>query len=109
MLPSTCLAAIHISLIQLSFVSASNLQALDNAPVLHYTLFRRGGVFAATEPTHQSVNTTYLARELDRTEKRYTLTKREVKGNKLVRKAKGFAGGSNGGELMSNVHADGIW
>lgn len=104
------LYALTFGLIAASSVTASSLQALDNAPVLHYTLHRRGGAFASTEQQHDNINITSLARELERTERRYSLTKREVKGNKLVRKAKpNAASEGNEGSLMSDVQADGVW
>ena len=88
----------------------SILQSLDVAPVLHFTLNRRGGVFTATVPENDWVNITYLAEELDRTECRFNLTKREAKGNKLVRKAKADeTGGKESGTLMGDVAANGMW
>lgn len=97
-------------LISATIAAEASLRSLDNAPVLHFTLARRGGGFAATEHSGDNVNLTYLARELDKTEGRFDLTKREVKGNKLVRKAKtSAAGGRNEGVLMGEVAADGTW
>lgn len=102
--------ALAVGLLTASTATASSLQALDNAPVLHYTLHRRGGAFASTEHDRDNINMTFLTRELERTEKRYSLTKREVKGNKLVRKAKSDAASDgDGGNIMSNVQADGTW
>ena len=86
------------------------LQTLDTAPVLHFTLARRGGEFTATEPGQHLVNLTYLVEELDKAEARFNLTRREVKGNKLVRKAKlNELGGKDEGTLMGSVATDGIW
>lgn len=96
----------------LSSTLATNpaLRSLDIAPVLHFTLTRRGGKFAPTEFTRDYVNLTYLAQELEKTEDRFNLTKREVKGNKLVRKAKSNeVGGRDPSALMGEVAADGIW
>lgn len=86
------------------------LRSLDNAPVLHFTLARRGGDFMATEPGRDLVNLTYLVEELDKAEARFNLTRREVKGNKLVRKAKiDEHGGKEERALMGSVATDGIW
>ncbi len=87
-----------------------SLRSLDEAPVLHFTLSRRGGPFGSTEPTTDHANLTTLARRLENTESRFNLTKREVKGNRLVRKARvNTANGRNRGVLMGEVAADGIW
>lgn len=86
------------------------LTSLDSASVLHFTLWRRGGAFSATESERDWVNLTYLAHELDRAECRFSLTKREAKGNKLVRKAKADeTGGKESGALMGDIAADGTW
>lgn len=51
-----------------------------------------------------------LSVELQRTESRFNLTRREVAGNKLVRKARvQEAGGKADGMLMGEVAANGIW
>ena len=84
--------------------------SLDNAQVLHFTLTRRGGKFAPTVFARDYVNLTYLSQELEKTEARFNLTKREVEGNKLVRKAKSNeVGGRNPSMLMGEVAVDGIW
>lgn len=104
-----------ITLRSLSLGSAKStaqsiLASLDAAPVLHFTLERRGGIFSATEHEHDWVNLTYLAQELDRTECRFGLTKREAMGNKLVRKAKADGtGGKESGALMGDIAAEGTW
>lgn len=86
------------------------LRSLETAPVLHFTLTRRGGKFAPTESGRDYVNLTYLAQELDKTEARFNLTQRQVQGNKLVRKAKDLSvGGKEEGELMGEVAEDGKW
>lgn len=94
-----------------TFATASPpiLRSLDNAPVLHFTLTRRGGKFAPTEFAKDFVNMTYLGQELEKTEARFNLTQRQVKGNKLVRKAKSEGGGKEEGGLMGSVAEDGIW
>jgi len=90
--------------------SQSLLESLDEVPVLHFTLSRRGGVFTATVPGNDWVNLTYLTQELDRTECRFNLTKREAKGNKLVRKAKADeTGGKDSGTLMGDIATNGTW
>ena len=95
-----------------SYTSAAALilHSLDNAPVLHFTLFRRGGKFAPTEHGCDYVNMAYLAQELERTESRFNLTQREVKGNKLVRRAKsnGFSSEEKGLTMGENA-VSGIW
>ena len=85
-------------------------RSFDTAQVLHFTLTRRGGKFAPTEFARDYVNLTYLAQKLEKTEVRFNLTEREVKGNKLVRKAKSNeVGGKDPNALMGEVAADGIW
>ena len=85
-------------------------RSLDTTHVLHFTLTRRGGKFAPTEFALDYVNLTYLAEELEKTEARFNLTKREVKGNKLIRKAKSNeVDGRGAGVLMGEVAVDGIW
>ena len=85
-------------------------RSLDTAPVLHFTLTRRGGKFAPQEYGRDSVNLSSLAQELEKTEARFNLTQRQVAGNKLVRKAKSVpAGGKDEGTLMGEVAKDGVW
>ena len=64
----------------------------------------------ATEWNTDHVNLTLLAQELEKTESRFDLTRRVVKGNKLVRKAKvdGLKG-PDGGELLKQVAGNGLW
>ena len=51
-----------------------------------------------------------LSLELQKTENRFNLTKREVSGNKLVRKARLQAtDGTKDGVLMGEVASNGIW
>jgi len=86
------------------------LRSLDEVPVIHFTISRRGGAFESFAPGGEVANLTYLAEELNKAEQRFNLTRREVKGNKLVRKAKvKGVGGSEVGKLMSNVAEDGRW
>ena len=104
------LLALTSGLLSYTLATALALGSLDTAPVLHFTLTRRGGKFAPTEFARDHVNLTYLARELEKTEARFNLTKREVKGNKLVRKAKSNdMGGRDSSGLMGEVAVDGIW
>ena len=85
---------------------AEILRSFDDAPVLHFTLARRGGAF----PTDAVANLTFLEEELEKTEGRYNLTRREVRGNKLVRRAREKAvGGKDEGSLMGSVGLDGRW
>lgn len=85
---------------------AEILRSFDDAPVLHFTLARRGGAF----PTDALANLTFLKAELDKTEGRFNLTRREVRGNKLVRKVREKAvGGKDEGGLMGSVGLDGRW
>jgi hypothetical protein len=52
----------------------------------------------------------YLSQELEKTESRFNLTQREVKGNKLIRKAKSNgSGGEEKGLTMGDAATDGIW
>ena len=87
------------------------LRSLDADPVLHFTLRRRGRPFDSTGFATSDVDFAHLEQELIRTEARFNLTKREVKGNRLVRKSKENVslGGKNEGRLMGDVAADGIW
>lgn len=86
------------------------LRSLDQVPVIHFTISRRGGAFESFAPGQEIANLTYLAEQLERAEERFNLTRREVKGNKLVRKAKiKGIGGNEVGKLMSNVAEGGRW
>ena len=102
--------AFTLGLWSCAIATAPIIRSLDTAPVLHFTLTRRGGKFSPTEFARDYVNLTYLAQELEKTEARFNLTKREVKGNKLVRKAKSDeTGGRDPNMLMGEVAVDGIW
>lgn len=98
-------------LIRTSYSSQpSVLQSLDEAPVVHFTLARRGGTFEATRPGNDSVEMDFLVEQLKKVEAKFNLTRREVKGNKLVRKAKSRAvGGGDENELMGELAANGSW
>ncbi len=88
----------------------SVLQSLDEAPVVHFTLARRGGTFEATRPGNDSVEMDFLVQQLEKVEAKFNLTRREVKGNKLVRKAKSRAvGGGDENELMGELAVNGSW
>ena len=89
----------------------TKLRSFDTSPVLHYLLNRRGGAFSPTIFVEDNVNFTHLEYELARAESRYNLTKREVKGNRLVRKPKSVGGsGSNvEGQLLGDLALDGAW
>lgn len=78
----------------------------SDPPALHFTISRRGGAFA----TQNIANISYLADELARAEARFNLTRREVRGNKLVRKAKPRdVGGKEESRLMGDLGLDGRW
>ncbi|MCJ1463539.1 hypothetical protein MMC07_002147 [Pseudocyphellaria aurata] len=99
-----------LSIANVASGSQSILRSLDVAPVLHFTLARRGGKFAATEWIKDYVNLTYLTQELERIEDRYNLTQRVAKGNRLVRKAKiDGTKGSHPGALMGRIADNGLW
>ncbi|MCJ1431473.1 hypothetical protein MMC27_000826 [Xylographa pallens] len=86
------------------------LQSLDDVPVLHLTISRRGGPFESLAPGEEIANLTHLGEELKKVEERFNLTRREVKGNKLVRKAKvKGVGGNEVGVLMGEVAGVGKW
>lgn len=114
MLP-TSLSTIFFVLICCGLVGSlqgpqSTLHALDDAPVMHFTLERRGGTFEATRPGNDSVEMDVLLEELQKIEARFNLTRREVRGNKLVRKAKSHAvGGKDDEDLMGELALNGTW
>ena len=86
------------------------LQSLDNVPVLHLTISRRDGPFESFAPGEEIANLTHLAKELQQVEERFNLTRREVKGNRLIRKAKAKGlGGNEVGVLMGEVAGVGKW
>ena len=93
-----------------SLVCASLIHSLDSVPVIYFTIARRGGAMNATLDAQVNVDFDYLSQELQKTEGRFNLTKREFKGNKLVRKAQS-RGAANKAEglLMGEVALDGLW
>ena len=88
----------------------SVLRSLDNAPVIHFTINRRHGAFVAPVLERDWADLDHLVKALEWAECRFNLTKREVKGNKLVRKAKSAgAGGKEGTGLMGDIAPSGAW
>ena len=99
-----------LGLLSLTFAIPPTLLSQNLTQVLHFTITRRGGKFAPTEFARDYVNLTYLAQELEKREDKFNLTKREIKGNKLVRKAKSNGvGAEDANALMGEVALDGIW
>ncbi|TKA67258.1 hypothetical protein B0A49_10347 [Cryomyces minteri] len=74
---------------------------------IHFTISRRGGPF----PTSDVANLTYLSEQLAAAEARFDLTRREIRGNKVVRVAKPRGGGGlrENGVLLGEVGRDGNW
>ena len=100
----------HLHVVFTTESNAKALQALDDEPVLYFTLTRRGGQFKSAELGNEVANLTYLEEEVQRVEARFNLTKREAKGNKLIRKAKARGVGGNEAEsLMAEVAVEGRW
>ena len=80
--------------------------ASTEPPVMHFTMERRGGDF----PTHSIANMTFLAAELETAEARFNLTRREMRGNKVVRRPKERGvGGGDSSMLMGDVGRNGNW
>ena len=99
-----------ISLVQATPTDHSVLRFLDSVPVIHFTIARRHGAFVATVGEQDYVDLDHLVRELETTESRFNTTKRVVKGNKLVRKAKTSGAGSKKGiGLMGDIASTGAW
>ncbi|KAL8673274.1 MAG: hypothetical protein Q9168_002312 [Polycauliona sp. 1 TL-2023] len=93
-----------------AYGSQKILHSLDHAAVVHFTIARRGGTFEATVPGNDSVEMDFLLEQLQMAEARFNLTRREVKGNKLIRKAKSRAlGGKDDDELMGQIASNGTW
>lgn len=82
------------------------LCAAEGLPVAHLVLNRRGGAVAQ----HAPANLTHLVSLLQIVENKYTRAKREVKGNKLVRKwsARG-TGTANDEQLLGEPGQEGRW
>ncbi|KAI9816332.1 MAG: hypothetical protein M1826_001867 [Phylliscum demangeonii] len=78
----------------------------SNAPTLHFPIQRRGGVF----PLDDVANFTFLNEQLNLVTSRFNLTRREIKGNKVVRKpaARNDVDGIDG-KLMGDVGRPGAW
>ena len=103
----------------LTSTSPSLLRTLTPVPVAHFTLSRRNGAFSSTEfPNSDNANLTHLSTQLAKAEARFDLTRREVKGNRLVRTAKtdrsggredGDGDGGVGMGLMGGVGGEGVW
>ena len=75
-------------------------------PAVHYTLERRTGAFAP----NWTANLTHLAEQLAITEARFNFTRREVKGNKIVRVPKEQAvGGAETNKLIGEYGRVGNW
>ena len=107
---SILLLALTSGLLSSTLATTPTLRSSDTARTLHFTLTRRGGKFAAIESGRDYVNLTYLSQELEKTEAGFNLTKREVKGNKLIRKPKSDdVGAKDSNALMGAVAVDGIW
>lgn len=74
--------------------------------VAHFTLDRRGGHFAR----HENVNLDTIAELIRQTEERYTRARREVKGNKLVRRWRSSKSGTaEDHDLLSEPGRPGHW
>lgn len=93
-------------LLLLAMAYVVQTMAAEIPPVLHYTIERRGGAF----PTEQVANFTFLTAELQAAEARFNLTRREMQGNKVVRKPKDKGmGGGDSSTLMGQVGKNGTW
>ena len=103
------IAKIGFLFIVLKSACTSNaaLRSLDTAPVAHFTLDRRGGPFSTTQWPLDVANLTYLNSELAKAEGRFNNTKREVKGNRVVRVIK--SNGRTEGKLIGEISKNGIW
>ncbi|KAI9669465.1 MAG: hypothetical protein M1817_004690 [Caeruleum heppii] len=74
--------------------------------VLHFTISRRGGPF----PTNDVADFDFLTAQLAAAEARFNLTRRDMHGNKVVRKPKERGAGSRDGDLlMGEVGRQGNW
>ncbi len=82
------------------------LCASEEISVAHLTLNRRGGAVAQHEPA----NLTHLVKLLRDVERRYARAKREVNGNKLVRRWRARSTGSaNDEQLLREPGQEGSW
>ncbi len=80
--------------------SAAITPSSDGDGVIHFPVYRRGGLFNPDE----AANLTYLNEQLAAVRGRYNQTRREIKGNKVVRKPI-----DTNGELMGSVGRGGNW
>jgi hypothetical protein len=97
---------IRMRLILLCILATWIVFVLCDAPVIHFTISRRGG----PTRTSKEADLSALAEAISRAETKYGLTRREVKGNKLVRKPKLKAkGGKTEQSLMTQVGEEGRW
>ena len=89
----------------LVFAGSQNLLCASQDPA-HLTIHRRGGAVARHEPA----NLTRLVQLLNVVERRYSRAKREVKGNKLIRRWKARSTGTtNDEQLLGEPGQDGSW
>lgn len=80
--------------------------ASQEIAVAHLGLNRRGGALAQ----HSHANLTHLVKLLDNVERRYARAKREVKGNKLVRRWRARSTGTtNDEQLLGEPGQEGSW
>ena len=82
-------------------ITSSTTTLTPSSQVLHFPIARRTGPF----PTQTIANLTFLTDELAKAEARFNLTRREVRGNKLVRKVKE----REEGKLMGELGVGGRW
>jgi hypothetical protein len=88
------------------FVNQNIFCGSQHIPVAHLTINRRGGALAQ----HQPANLTRLVKLLHDVEGRYSRAKREVKGNKLVRKWRAKSTGATDDEqLLKEPGQEGSW
>ena len=104
MMPCGVRFCIFISLLWCVSMSTV-LQALEPAKVLHFPIERRSGPFSAGI----IANRTFLYAQLDAVTARFNLTRREIRGNRLVRKAKNMEGSEGALMGLSQVGRSGGW
>lgn len=93
-------------LIAMIHATIFSVRVLADAHAAHFTIDRRGGQLA----TRELANLSHLFDLLEQTERRYGLTRREVKGNKLVRRAKPKETGRDDDiPLMNGLGQPGQW
>lgn len=99
---------IRVLLLLLTMVlgNQSLLGAAQNIPAAYLTINRRGGALIHREPA----NLTQLVDLLHDVERRYSRVKREVKGNKLVRRWRARStGATNDEQLLAEPGKAGSW